>query len=759
MSLPAEIPADAKVMLEIVDDVTGVYFNAVRYDMARDDAMHYSIRIPLKASTEVKYRYVQVSSATTYERNADGEQVRFRIAHLESPQIIEDIVATWSDDSSGLPVGRITGQVIDQENNTPIPNLMISVGGKQVFTSSDGSFIVNQLVPGVHNLVIYSMDGSYKTFQQGALIAEGATTPVVVYLEKRTTTLVRFEVTLPRTHSKDMPLRFVSNLSNLGNAYAELSSGSTGSAVNYPTMTQVATNRYFIELELPVGLHLRYKYSFGDGFWNTELSNEGDFVTRDLVIQQDLVIRDHVVNFTYPQISPVKISVKAPDITPTNEKVYIQFKPFDWMEPLPMISRGSGIWEYTIYSPMHFTDSLEYRFCRNGLCEISIGETSGPTEFTPLATSQAITNTVVEWTGLSTSTIDASEYLAIESLGTRPGFMAGVEFFPLYVPGWRAIITAGLNFSKQLGGDYVVLSPTWTAGSSQMPSLSVVPGKDLQWYELVTMINHVTISGQKTILYPQINYTQGVVNYYSSDQWSEEFMTTWYEQYQRFLFHHADLAQLMANEALVVSEPSSPYVAVEQNSIDADRVQRGFSDEQWSALIAGLRQRFDGQLIGVVTFSASTSFVPTWLDKVDMIYVQLSPSIDLNQGSISEIKRSIDSILETQVKPIVSESGKPVLIGISYPSSEQAKFGIPISNAYQSIAPDSQNQRAVDLEIQAKLYSAVLQSAAARDWVSGFFSRGYFPYAELQDASSSIYRKPASEILWFWYHFLLNKVP
>jgi hypothetical protein len=215
----------------------------------------------------------------------------------------------------------------------------------------------------------------------------------------------------------------------------------------------------------------------------------------------------------------------------------------------------------------------------------------------------------------------------------------------------------------------------------------------------------------------------------------------------------------MAVEALVISEPSAPYLDVEQHSVDMNRVLRALSDEQWNATITGLRQRFDGKLIGVVTISALNSYIPTWLDQVDMVYVLFSPSLEINQGSVVEIRRYFDSVLDSRVKPIVSESGKPVLIGISYPSSEQAKFGITASNAYQIIAPGSGNQRAIDLEIQAKIYSAVLQSCAARDWVNGFFSRGFFPYLELQDASSSIYRKPSSEILWFWYHFLLNKAP
>lgn len=757
--LPEELTPEAKLMLEVLDDVTGVYFNAARYEMARDDATHYSVRIPQKVATEVKYRYVRVIDSDDYEQTASGQQVRFRIARLDGPQIIEDIIEAWPDRPYNAEVGRISGQAIDQATKAPIPNLLIIVGGSQTTTASDGSFQVTQLTPGVHNLVIYSMDGSYETFQQGALIAEGANTPALVYLDRRPTTRVRFEVVLPRDHPKDLPLRFVSNLSNLGNAYADLSSGSAGAAVNYPSMTKVTENRYYMDLDLPVGMFLRYKYSFGDGFWNTELTNEGHFVTRDLIIQEDQVIQDRVQNFHSPQIAPVKISIKVPDATPAQEKVYIQFKPFDWTEPLPMVARGSGIWEYTLYSPMQFTNALEYRFCRNGLCEISTGETSGVMVITPLTDPQTITNTVVEWDGLTKTTIDSTEYLEFEVSRTRLDFLAGIEFTPAYLPGWRAVVTPGLEFSHELGGDYVILSPTGSVNQADQPEINILPGKDLQWSELMTMINHVTMSGQKTILYPQLNYTQGAVNFFSADDWSDEFKDAWFEQYQRFLAHNADLAQIMDVEGMVLAEPSTPYLEYAQKSIDTNAVQRGFRSDQWSAIISDLRQRFDGKLIGVVTFGNATIYVPSWLDQVDMIYVLFSPAFEFDDGSVNEIRQHFDSILDESVQLIYLETGKPILVGISYPSSIQARFGLPTSNEFQLVAPEDSQKDEPDLELQAKIYSAAIQSSAARDWISGFISRGYFPYVELQDTSSSIYRKPASDILWFWYHYLLNKAP
>lgn len=758
VSLPDGFPDESRLMLEIVDDVTGIYFNAARYEMVKLDDSHYSLSLLLKVATELKYRYVRVSESAEYEQNGKGQDVRYRILRINGPQIVDDIIAAWPGYSNPHAGGKITGQVIDAANNAPIPNLLVSAGGYQALTSSDGSFILDKLVPGVHNLVIYSMDGAFETFQQGAKVAEGANTPVEVYLNKRPTTTVRFEVRIPRAQANDMPLRFVSNLSTLGNAYAELSSGSAGSAVNYPKVTKISSTQYRIDLELPVGLHLQYKYSFGDGFWNAEQLETGGFAIRDLIIQEDQLIRDVVESFTVPDIGEVNIAVKVPDSTPAQETVYLQLKPFGWMEPLPMIPKGSGVWEFTIFSPLQYTDSMEYRFCRNGMCEIGAGDAASILTLSPLPTSQTLTSVVAEWQGSAEIVTDSSQYLAFDAMDTRPDWITGVEFSSHYFPGWRATIDTGLEYSKSLGGDFVVLTPTWTLEQTDHPTLAAKPGHDLLWQETMTLVNHVTMSGQKAILYPRINYTQGAVNYYASDQWSEEWKAEWFEEYKRFLFNFADLAQILGIEGIIIEEPAVPYLEYAQKSIDREATPRFFSDNQWNELISGIRSRYSGKLIGVMTKPAYNMHAPLWLDQVDIVYVLLSPALEIKEGSVEEIRDLFDLEIE-YVNAQIGQYEKPVLIGISYPASDRAIFGLPSSNEHQIVSPLDAVNIDPEFDLQAKIYSAAIQSSAGRDWIIGFISRGYFPYIELQDASSSIYRKPAGDILWFWYHYLLNKAP
>jgi len=130
---------------------------------------------------------------------------------------------------------------------------------------------------------------------------------------------------------------------------------------------------------------------------------------------------------------------------------------------------------------------------------------------------------------------------------------------------------------------------------------------------------------------------------------------------------------------------------------------------------------------------------PDWLNQVDILYVIYSPALLNNDLSVTEIRQQFDAVLTDQVQPNFSRFGKPVILGFGYDSTNL--------------------DGSVDLAGQAKAYSAAILSVASQDWMSGFISRGYNPYVELQDTSATIYRKPASEILWFWFHYLLNKPP
>ena len=137
------------------------------------------------------------------EDDSFDKPVRYRMVAVTGPGSVEDVVASWSDSSFSSPVGRMTGQVVDSTNNAPIPNILIAAGGQQILTDSTGSFAIENLPVGTHNLVAYAIDGAYQTFQQGARIEAGQRTPVTISMTPAQMVTVNFTLSVPSdTNSK-----------------------------------------------------------------------------------------------------------------------------------------------------------------------------------------------------------------------------------------------------------------------------------------------------------------------------------------------------------------------------------------------------------------------------------------------------------------------------------------------------------------------------------------------------------------------------
>lgn len=763
VTIPKPIDKDSKMILEVLDDVTGLYFNSSRFDMAKKDDLNYFIRIPMIISSEAKYRYIRsdVNSQVEYEYTSEGQQVRYRIAKISGPDIVQDTIAAWISEPYAGNAGRVMGQVIDKKSNTPVPNVMVNTGGMQTITSSDGSFIIEGLVPGVHNFILYSMDGAYETFQQQAAVADGATTPVQVYMEKRKQKDVTFTVTVPDEADKSMPLRFVSNLHSLGNAYADLSTGSSGSAVNFPEMEMISENEYSIKLPLPEGLYLRYKFSYGDGFWNSELDGSGNFVIRDLIVKENQTIKSKVASFSSGGIKPVNIYVQTPPSTPLGEKVFIQFNPFGWMEPLPMVQDGANSWHFILQGPLHLLSEISINFCRNGLCGISDAKVNGNSLIMGTTEQQTVSLDISNWKDLSAGATGFSLKTEGNKILPKPEFIAGIELTPYYLPSWKSSINMGLVASAQLGGDWVILSPTWSIASDYPPLLKPVPGVNLLWDELQDQVSRVVASNQKPIFYPKFTYTNSIEIFWSETDLNDAWWLSWKDRYAKYLLNNADLAEAMSVPAIVIGDPAV------MPSMDGGNIT-GFKgqltaidgDKYWRDLIALIRTRYKGQIIGIATINNEVDWAPSWLDSVDMVYVLFSPGLEkIDPSSMDTMIKSFDQILEKRVKPISDELGKKIILGVSFPSNEISLTGNTSLLSTGEVTPVQAVNMNVNLDLQARLYNSAIISAASREWISGFVSRGYNPYVSNQDASSSIYGKPASNVLWFWYHYLLNKAP
>ena len=377
---PPDSPSGEPVYLSILDEVTGLAMNTQVMPMEAvseaegNAAPTYRLSVPFVIGSLVKYRYERQSGPIRVaEHLSDGSAVRYRLLQVGAQSSVEDVISRWTDTAYALPSGRIQGQAVDAATNQPIPNLLVSAGGAQTLTASDGSFMLEGLPAGVHNLVALALDGSYQVFQQGALVADGATTPTPVKLEAATFVNIVFVVTVPKGTLPVVPLRMAGNLLQLGNTFANLAGGMSSLASRMPSLSRLPDGRYSITAALPVGADLRYKYTLGDGFWNAEHNSDGSFRLRQLIVPEETILVEDKVDTWYDsdaeKPASLTFAVDVPKDTPAADFVSIQFNPLiGWSEAIPMWRLGETRWAYELYSPLHLPGEFSYRYCRNGQC-------------------------------------------------------------------------------------------------------------------------------------------------------------------------------------------------------------------------------------------------------------------------------------------------------------------------------------------------------------------------------------------------------
>lgn len=750
VEVPANTPAGETIYLSILDEVTGLALNADLHPMviAQGSSVEeqapriYVITLPFKIGAVIKYRYErQGESLQVAEHLSDGSPVRYRLYHVLGQGTAEDVVSSWTDTLFEAPTGRINGQAVDLDSGEPIPNLLVSAGGAQTITTSDGDFLLEGLPPGVHNLVAYALDGSYKVFQQGARVAAESTTPAQLALERADFIKAVFVAKVPGDTPPVVPLRLAGNLYQLGNTFASLTGGMSGLAANMPTLRALPDGRYTVSVDLPVGTDIHYKYTLGDGFWNAEHDTEGGFILRQVVIpDHNVLIEDEVETWHTGDQKSLTFDVYVPAETPTEDTISIQFDPlFGWTEPIPMWRLGGDRWAYVLHSPLNLPGNFNYRYCRNGQCgradDIQTQGLYGQGRPVIIDSEPQILQDGVnawihwppgegEWTLPSANTTPRG-----------PDFWAGVEFVPDFHPSWKSLLPITLDKLGAMGANWLVLTPTWSFGRSAPgnapPVLALVSGQDALWFDLVEAIQQAGERDLKVALNPTPRFHTGVDEWWASAPRDFSWWLVWFEQYRAFALHHADMAAQNGVSALILGGdwlgPALPDGTLADGSpsgVPSD------AENRWRDLLLEVREHYPGTLAWALP-SQAVQDEPSFLEAVDQVYLLLSfkPEESIEEALGSDV----ESWLDYNVWTLQILADKPLVLGVEYSSDP-------------------------DLQVQIDAYDNLLNAASGRDWISGFVTRGYYPPAALQDSSPSVHGKPAEALLGEWYPLLLGEL-
>lgn len=763
VTLPGPLLNNEAVFLSVLDEVTGLALNPTNYQMQKGDDLHYYLALPFTLNSVVKYRYFKQAQVPVNEFLTNGRPVRYRLYYVGGPGEVMDYVSSWGDAVFSGSTGRVTGRVVDAVTGKGLADLMVNAGGFQTLTDSSGDFSLEGLVEGTHNLVVYSLDGSYQPFQQGAKVINGKRTPVQIQLNQANLVTVVFTVSVPKNTLPSVPIRLAGNLYQLGNSFGDLQGGMSSVVDRMPVLVPTLDGKFMLTLTLPAGTDLAYKYTLGDGFWNAEHSEQGNFVLRHWVIPQGGgSMEDVVQTWQSGSNAPILFEVQAPPDTPAGDAVSIQFNPYGWTEPLPMWSLGNNRWIYQLYGPMNMLGSFEYRYCRNEQCGSADDlQTSANAPGRVVSTSQKpqdLKDAVTNWSWLA-----AAETPTFAGVSVKPrqgGFLAGVEMQNGFQPSWQARYGQAFHAIQNMGSNLVVLTPSWTMQDINPFVLLPLPGQDPLSSDIDALINQARASQLMVALFPQVEMSVPVGEFWAKANRDDAWWQVFFARYRSQALYNADLAARDGVEILILGGdwlmPAYPGGTLADGSSSHTPA---WTEVYWSGLVAEIRQHYKGQIYWALPFPEGVENAPGLINELDGIYLLWNaPLADSDQSSLEQMQTAAGGLLDDGAYSLSSTFQKPVFIAAAYPSiTGTAKACIPVSlngcREWQSLNQPQAgiNPMGVNLQAQSDVLTALLNTINERNWVAGFISRGFYPPVVLQDTSASVRGKPAEAMLRYWF--------
>ena len=766
VTLPVGLKGDEDIYLSVVDEVTGIPYNYQNFLMQKGDDFHYYIAIPFHVGSIIKYRYLRQGNTSILEDNFCDQPIRYRMYYVGGPGEVMDTIYSWTDSTSSIETGRITGIIIDSVNDAGIPDILVSVGGRQTFSDSNGEFVLEGIPEGTHNLVAYSIDGRYQPFQQGAIVKSGKRTPVSINITPSNFVNVTFTVSLPPNTVPSAPIRFAGNLLQLGNSFGDLLGGMNNNYRELPVLSPLPDGRFTFSIMLPEGMDIRYKYTLGDGFWNAEHMIDGDFKTRQLIVPSSGgVVQDVVDTWQSGLNAPIIFDVTVPENTPIAEKISIQFNPYVWTEPIQMWPIGNNRWIYQLFGPFDYFDSLEYTFCRNDQCNLVLDPSDSHKPWTGIVQTshepQNIQDQITSWKW--TSNYSYIDNQVDNGIGKDESFWTGVEFLSGQNLSWKEYAPSAIQKVQEIGSNTLVIRPTWSLLANNPVEFSLKPGVDLFGSELNSIFKSIQATDMRIAIFPTVNHQGSISDWWLDSILDNTWWDNWFSSYRAFILYYSKLAAQNNIETLILGGdwllPALPGGTLPDGSNSNPPAD---SDARWISLIAEIRQQYSGQIFWAVKYPGGLVHTPVLINELDGIYLLwTAPIADSLDTSIMDMHTQAGILLDNEIAPFKATFQKPMVIAIAYPSISGSGFGC--FKESQSYCKDwtllnQPNPFIENIELnfraQQDVYQAMFKAINERSWVDGFISRGFYVPLSLQDVSASIFGKPTITLVDHWFHSL-----
>lgn len=729
-----------EISVDILDLVSGVSHNLERYVLNRNKS-GYSLSIMLPQGSTIAYRYTLTHPIEVSEIQTDGTAVPFRQLVVRENLVVNDTIAGWPEAAYNGPLVDLNGVVADDETDAPLADVLINVAGQTALTDMNGRFFVRGLPVGEHNLVATLEDGSYLSFQQEVNMVENLATLAIIRLTPLPEVTLTF-VMKPPNEAVGAPVRIAGNLRQFGQTYSDMLSGLGVQAVNMPLMSRNSDGDYVTQINLYAGSLVRYQYTLGDAFINSERSQDGNRYMREFVVpDKDVTIDDTVATWRLQDKSAISFFTTAPGDATSIDQVYIQFNLGSWSNPIPMWQMENSQW-MLVYNPRSDNgETVTYRYCRNADCILGEEDyaNASPRQFT-VGTVTEIQDTINGWRMWDPASQTNSGY-SFSSFDETT--LVGVEIDPAFSSNQLNASYGMVDQLKANGFNWLILTPTWKVGiNKDLPFIDTDPLTTIPSAELNRIASGAREAGFKVALYPQLLFPSDANSWWNDTLKSMIWWQQWYTEYERMVMHTIKLATAIKADQIILGGPDIAYTypgAME--TVGENFGTPKTSEKIWTDLLLKTDEYYEGQILLSQEFGSDVPDEFTFFENVQGFYLLFN--MDLNNYS-TYTADTVGGFFDSIVYSFYETYQKPVYFGLNAASFITANTNwIETSSSIISSTNNSFSSYNVDLDAQTQFYAAYLNAISPRDWISGMASRGYFPAMQMSDFSSSIYGKPA----------------
>jgi hypothetical protein len=757
LALPQSIEGSEKIVIEIIDDVTGLPYNSSFTELKIFSDQIYITTLTIPAGSVIKYRYAKVAQNITPEATPDGEPITYRLFSASNNAIVTDVLQAWQGEPALNATGILRGTLVDQDTRMPTPDIIVSAGGKRTFTDANGKYLLEGLGQGIHNVVFYAIDGKYRTYQQGAAIEPGMTTRADVNLTHLPEVNVTFQVS-PPTDALGAPVYITGNIFQLGNTFADLKGGMSIKPKRMPVLSPNQDGSLSITLRLYAETDLRYKFTLGDGFWNAEQYLSGGYRVRQMIVpSEDVTISHTIETWRSAGVEPVTFLISIPPGSSPNDEKFIQFQADEWMEPIPLWPLGNGQFLYILYSPLAIEHPVNYRFCRQDECTraMDTGSSIYERQFKPSGNAQTISLTLDSWQNWYRFEQGASiqdAYIPIKSAN----YGTLIELTPEMSSSWLTAAPKGIAGLDQIGADTVIFSPKWSV-SPQSPYLHPQMGMTPFAGELLPLLNTTKTYGHSIGLYPHVGPYKVMEDWWLSKNHTEAWWNEFFSSYREFIINYAKIADISGADMLILGGKN--LLPAFEGGMMPDGSESDVPlafDNNWQELLSEIRDVYSGKILWATQVNLEIDPLPDFVYEFDGFYISVDAPLAIGEHPTFEmIQSGFTNIIDSQIYEVYRSYQKPIILATAYPSVEIAASGCALlsESCYNDglFRPNELTPYEVNFDEQALIYNAILPIIASRDWITGISIRGYEPTVVVHDGASSVAGKPAVDVIEYWF--------